>query len=167
MGTRRVAAGVVLALAAAHAAAADWTLGPDGFGPLRIGMDFAQAQRVAGPALQRADPARLPTRGCEELQLPDHPGVALMFVDGMLRRIDLEAEGPRTDAGIGVGSPVEEVEKAYAALTRTPHAYDDREAYLTAGPARGRAIRFETLKGKVAQVYAGDWAQVQYIEGCL
>jgi hypothetical protein len=159
--------GLLLALDLSGAAAADWTLGPDGFGPLRIGMRFAQAQRAAGPALQPGDPALLPTRGCEELPLPGHPGVSLMFIDGVLRRIDLFGAGVRTDGGIGPGDPVSDVERVYPVLARMPDFYDGNELYLTVGPAQGRAMRFVTQKGKVAQVYAGEWAQVQYVEGCL
>lgn len=164
---KRCLPGLVLAFNMAGAVAADWTLGPDGFGPLHIGMRFAQAQQVAGPALQPGDPALLPTRGCEELPLAGHPGVALMFVDGVLHRIDVFRAGVRTGSGIGVGDAVARVEHTYPALARAPNAYDENEAYLTVGPEQGRAVRFETREGKVGRIYAGDWRQVQYVEGCL
>jgi hypothetical protein len=170
--TRRLgAACALLALAGqvatAKAAASDWTLDASGFGPLKIGMSFAQAQRVAGPALRPTAPSLLPGPSCDQLALPGHPGVALMFVDGVLHRVDVFQPGIRTTRGIAAGDPVEKVSQVHAGLTRTPNAYDEREAYLTLGPEHGRALRFETAKGRIATMYAGDWAQVQYMEGCL
>jgi len=48
----------------------------------------------------------------------------------------------------------------------SPNKYDENERYLTARSGSG-AIRFETDKGRIGKVYAGRWAQVQYVEGCL
>ena len=159
---RIAAAGLALAFAF-QAAAADkgWTLGPDGFGPLKIGMSFEQARRLAGPRLQPGDP------GCDQLPLPGHKGVALMFNDGVLHRIDVFRPGIRTTDGVAVGDPVSRVAHAHAGIAQEPNAYDGQESYLTAGPAHGRAIRFETSKGRIGAMYAGDWPQVQYTEGCL
>jgi hypothetical protein len=163
---RLAAAGLALAVAF-QAAAVDegWTLGPDGFGPFRIGMSFAQAHALA-PGLA-ATPARLlASEGCDQLPLPGHPGVALMFVDGVLHRVDVFGPGVRA-GGVAVGDPVARITHAYAGIAQEPNAYDERESYLTAGPDQGRAIRFETDKGRIGAMYAGDWPQVQYTEGCL
>lgn len=165
MGQRSL--GILLALAVSGAAAAEWTLGPDGFGPMRIGMTFEEAREVAGPALQPTDPALLASEECDQVPLPGRPGVALMFVGGVLHRIDVFRPGVRTAAGVGPGDPVAKVEQAYPGLARMPNRYDGSEEYLTVGPRQGRALRFETLKGKVDRAYAGDWEQVQYVEGCL
>jgi hypothetical protein len=167
---RRLAtACAVLALGGQVAAAPadEWMLDANGFGPLKIGMSFAQAQHVIGPALRPTEPSLRPSRSCDQLPLSGHPGVALMFVDGVLHRIDIFQPGIRTSRGIAAGDPVDKVSQAYAGLTRTPNAYDEREAYLTAGPEHGRALRFETDKGRIGLIYAGDWTQVQYVEGCL
>jgi hypothetical protein len=159
---RLAAAGLALAFAC-QAAAADsgWTLGPDGFGPLKIGMSFEQARRIAGARLQPGDP------GCGQVPLPGHQGVALMFVDGVLHRIDVFKPGIRSAAGVAVGDPVSRVAHAYAGIAQEPNHYDEQESYLTVGPELGRALRFETNKGRIGRFYAGDWTQVQYTEGCL
>jgi hypothetical protein len=160
------AAGMALALAlqAAPAAAADWRLGLDGFGPFRVGMSFAQAQRLA-PGLV-ATPAEQRDGSCDQLPLPGHPGVALMFVDGVLGRIDLFRRGPRTTRGIGPGDRVERAMHAYPGLRASPRAYEKDERFLTERSG-ANAIRFETKHGRIENVYAGRWTQVQYIEGCL
>ena len=31
----------------------------------------------------------------------------------------------------------------------------------------GRAMRAETSAGTIVAIYAGNWTQVQYVEGCL
>jgi hypothetical protein len=161
-------AALCLALAAsaqAETAAADWRLGPDGFGPLKVGMSFAQARKLA-PALA-ATPADLrASTGCDQLPLPGHPGVALMFVDGVLGRVDLFEPGPRTTRGVTPGDPVGRAMRAYPGLSAAPRAHEENERFLTARSG-ANAIRFETKNGRIDNIYAGRWAQVQYIEGCL
>jgi hypothetical protein len=163
---RLAAAGIVAAiLGQAAAAGPAWRLSTDGFGPLKVGMSFAQAHKLA-PRL-KATPARLlATEGCDQLALPGHPGVALMFVDGALARVDLFQPGPRTTRGVQPGDRVKQAMQAYPGLSAEPNKYDENERYLTERSGDG-AIRFETRQGRVDKIYAGRWAQVQYVEGCL
>ena len=161
------AAGLALAVAIqAVAADNDWTLDSGGFGPLKIGMSFAQAQRIAGPRLRPTAPGLRASPACDQLPLPGHEGVALMFVDGVLGRIDLFEPGPRTTRGIQPGDRVDQAMRAYPGLRASPRDYAEDERYLTERSG-ANAIRFETEKGRIENVYAGRWAQVQYIEGCL
>jgi len=163
-----------MALAAAAAAAClpaaagdrDWTLDSAGFGPLKIGMSFEQARYIAGPRLQPTARALRASPACDQLPLPGHKGVALMFVDGVLARIDLFQPGPRTMRGIQPGDRVEQAMRAYPGLRASPRAYAEDERYLTERSG-ANAMRFETEKGRIENVYAGRWAQVQYMEGCL
>ena len=159
-----------LALAVAQSAAAakaapPWRLGPDGFGPLKVGMSFAQVRKRI-PRLKATLPGLRASSGCDQLPLPGHPGVALMFVDDELARVDLFRPGPRTTRGVQPGDRVARVLQAYPGLSAEPNKYDGNERYLTARSGDS-AIRFETDKGRIGKVYAGRWAQVQYIEGCL
>jgi hypothetical protein len=157
---------MALATGASAAPADAWQLDFDGYGPYRIGMTLAQAQAVA-PGLKSTPEGLRPTAGCDYVDVPGHPGVALMFVKDELRRVDLGQPGERTTRGVAVGDGVVAFEHAYSGATRTPNAYDERETYLTVGPDHGRALRAETHEGKIAAVYAGGWKEVQYIEGCL
>jgi hypothetical protein len=155
----------VAAAAQAETAPADWRLAPDGFGPLKVGMSFAQARKLA-PGLV-ATPANLrATSGCDQLPLPGHPGVALMFVDGVLDRIDLFEPGLQTTRGIQPGDTVEQAMQAYPGLSAEPRAYEENERFLTKRSG-ANAIRFETRNGRIENIYAGRWPQVQYMEGCL
>lgn len=157
---------MALAVAAAAAPADGWRLDLDGYGPYRIGMTLAQAQSVA-PRLASTPEGLRPTAGCDYVDVPGHPGAALMFVKDVLRRVDLGQPGERTARGVAVGDTVAAFEQAYPGATRTPNAYDEREAYLTVGPDHERGLRAETHEGKIAAVHAGGWKEVQYIEGCL
>jgi hypothetical protein len=163
---RLAAAGLALVLACQPADAdSGWTLAPEGFGPFKVGMSFAQVRKIS-PRL-KATPAGLrASSGCDQLPLPGHPGVALMFVDGVLGRIDLFQPGVRTTRGVEPGDPVDQAMQAYPGLRAEPNKYDDDERYLTERSGDG-AIRFETKQGRIDKVYAGRWAQVQYVEGCL
>ncbi len=152
-------------LAQAAAAAPAWQLGPEGYGPLKFGMSFAQARKLA-PSLEATPDNLRASSGCDQLALPGHPGVALMFVDGSLARIDLFRPGPRTTRGVQPGDSVEQAMRAYPGMVAEPRAYEENERFLT-DRRSDRAIRFETERGRIENIYAGRWAQVQYIEGCL
>jgi hypothetical protein len=125
-GARSCFAAICLALAAgtqAGPAAADWRLGPDGFGPLKVGMSFAQVRKLA-PELAPSPADLRASMGCDQLPLPGHPGVALMFVDGVLGRVDLFEPGPRTTRGVRPGDRVERAMRAYPGLSASPRAYE-------------------------------------------
>jgi len=95
----------------------------------------------------------------------------LMFSRRVLVRIDVGNESAiETDAGIGVGDPISEVEDAYGdKLKREPHPYlGDRGSYLIfdADPEDGLLIIFETNLRSVTSFRSGFDQQVRYIEGC-
>jgi hypothetical protein len=163
---RLAAAGIAAAiLAQAAAAGPAWRLGPEGFGPFKAGMSFEQARKLA-PRLKQTPAGLRASEGCDQLALPGHPGVALMFIDGELTRIDLFRPGVRTTRGIQPGDRVERAMQAYPGLRAEPNKYDENERYLTERSGDG-AIRFETKQGRIDKIYAGRWAQVQYVEACL
>jgi hypothetical protein len=167
MGTlKTVLLGLVLAPLACMAS--EWDLRMDGIGPLRIGMRFDDANARLGRGLQRTEPGLRASQGCDQVEVPGHPGVALMFLDDVLSRIDVWGHDGRTAAGIVAGDSVQRVLDTYPHAASEPNAYDDRELYLTVRSPDGRlAIRFETREGKIAGFYAGRFKAVQFIEGCL
>jgi hypothetical protein len=157
-------------LAGPHALAAEpWTVRFDGVGPLRFGMTFDQVNARLGRQLRRTPPAMLATKGCDQLALDGigHKGIWLMFVDDVFRRVDVEG-GTRTAAGIAPGDPVQQVYAAYARVVTEKRPYVEDELSLTVRAPDGRhALRFETEKGAIAVMFAGDAGPVQWIEGCL
>jgi hypothetical protein len=152
-------------LAAAAPAAPAWPLGPEGFGPLKFGMRFDQARRAGARGIKPTPPPRGNPQ-CDQMLLPGHPGVSLMFVDGALRRVDIYRSTVRTTRNVATGDPVARLRRAYRGLHASTHKYDRNGQYLTLGPDDGQAMRFETRAGKVSRIYAGRWQEVQLVEGC-
>jgi hypothetical protein len=160
---------VLILLLAGLPALADpgWRLRFDGIGPLHVGMRFEEAGRALGRPLVPTRRELLATPGCDMVAVPGHKGVWLMFLDGVLKRIDVEG-GARTVEGIGTGDPVQRAFASYAGVTSERHAYDDSERYLTVrSPNGATALRFETNEGKIGRFYAGEARAVAYVEGCL
>jgi hypothetical protein len=150
-------------------AAEPWTVSFDGAGPLRFGMSFDQVNARLGHKLKRTPPAQLASTECDQIELDGigHKGIWLMFVRGVFKRVDVVG-GARTAAGIAPGDPVQRVRSAYRQIEEAPRPYVDTELSLTVSAPDGRhALRFETEKGSVAIIFAGEAAPVQWIEGCL
>ncbi len=162
-----LAAGAALALATAAAPAAPaWKLSPEGFGPLRIGMDYAAVRRAGARGIKPTPPPQGNPR-CDQMLLPGHPGVSLMFVEGALRRVDIYRPGVRTTRNVATGDPVRKVRQAYRGLAASTHKYDRNGQYLTLGPDHGLGMRFETQGNRVSRIHAGRWEEVQLVEGCF
>jgi hypothetical protein len=137
-------------------------------GRLAIGMPFDLANARVNGVLKRTEPGLRASADCDVIEFAGHPGVALMFRDDLLVRIDVGQAGPHTETGIAVGDPVMRVRQAYPHIKSSQHAYGDSEQYLTALSADGRlALRFETYNGNISTFYAGRFEAVQFTEGCL
>ncbi|MFL6674073.1 MAG: hypothetical protein ACJ8LG_12385 [Massilia sp.] len=168
MRVLKTAALAIALWAPMSAFAGAWDLRLDGMGPLAIGMPFDSANARVNGVLKRTEAGLLASADCDIVELAGHPGVALMFRDDLLVRIDVSQPGPRTDTGVAVGDPVMRVREAYPRLKSSQHAYGDSEQYLTALSGDGRlAVRFETYNGNISTFYAGRFEAVQFIEGCL
>ncbi|MYM93640.1 hypothetical protein [Duganella vulcania] len=169
MRLRTYLAALMLTLPLCGAHAADWTVRFDGAGPLKIGMRFDAVNKVLGDHMERTPKELRGSPNCFQLEPARQPGLLLMFVGDVLKRVDVMEEGISTERGIGLGDPVEKIRQVYGeAVTSAPQAYDDSEQTLTVKAGGGQyAIRFDTSKGKVGAIYAGAWKEVQYIEGCL
>lgn len=155
----------LLACGQALAGGPGWKLGFDGLGPIKVGMRFPQVNKLLGNRLVRTPPELLGTAGCESIPLDDSAEMLLMFVDDVLKRVDVAGDAA-TDRGIRRGDPVARVLAAYPSAARQPDSDDG--LYLTAmSPDGKRAIRFATFRGRVQLFYAGEFEQVQYTEGCL
>lgn len=148
----------------------DWKLTPAGWGPVRIGMTRAQAEKVLAIPLEGE--AFDNEGSCTELYSSEQKlaGLYFMFQDGKLTRISAASPSViKTPRGLGVGSTDEEVRKAYGAQLQTePHHYEGEPAeYLTYWlKPKVRGVRFETdIQHKVETIHAGN-DSIQLIEGC-
>jgi hypothetical protein len=159
-------AALVLFLSVRVSAADLVALGPDGLGPIKLGMDVAQlARQLAEPLVEPSNPE---DRSCWYVESSKHPHVRFMIEDGRLRRIEVESPQIVAFGAIRVGDPEQAVARVFGKrVVKEPHKHGGAEDhYLTVGLNRHTAIRFETTSGKIDLFYIGGVKQVQYVEGC-
>jgi hypothetical protein len=152
------------------------TIGPDGWGWLRIGMTRAEVVAAAG---EDANPNAVGGPNpdeCDQFRPARTPrGLLVMLENGILTRISLsDGTGIRTASGIGVGDPAADVVAAHGAeAVTTPHKYQEAPAryiavWRTAPPAPdARGIVYEIGRDdRVMHIHAGG-PSIEYVEGCL
>jgi len=162
---------IAFLLAAVPAAPAhDWTLTPAGWGPVKIGMTRAQAEKAL--TIELEGEAFDNEGSCIDLYSSNErlAGLYFMFLDGKLSRISVVESGKvATPRGIHIGSTAGEVRSAYGdKLQAEPHHYEGSPAeYLTYWlKPKVRGVRFETdVNGKVQTIHAGN-DSIRLIEGC-
>lgn len=147
----------------------EWTLAPDGFGPLTVGMDVTDASIATEGAL--AAPAATDAEPCVYALWPEAPGgVRVMFEHGTLARVEVHESGVATVDGVQVGDPVARLDSLYAGTTRTtPHKYNNGTyvIVLPLAPADTMSrMVFETDSATITSIRGGRFPQVEYVEGC-
>ena len=154
------------------AAAPSPIIGFDGVAPVRVGMSLAQAKQLLHGKFSIQPPSEDDPNGCGYLIANSRQGdVGYMFDKGRIRRADVEnsPKSPiRTAAGIGVGSSVADIRRAYGERARShPNAYSAPEPdFEIKSPDGKAAIIFETIEGRVALIRAGQLPWAEFIEGC-
>jgi hypothetical protein len=158
----------------AFGAEPDSVLTADGLGTVEIGMTLDRLERVLHSKLAYNPYAN---HGCSIVTTPqmEPHGVSFTIERKVLTRINLEFYGtdPRslitkTDTGVGLGSPEEDVTKAYAGHVRiTPNAADPTwHTLFVDKPDRSRGIVFETDGKKVKSIRAGAYPTVAASTSC-
>jgi hypothetical protein len=167
---------VVLAVTASPVAHAADLLGPDGIGPVKIGMTVRQAERVLGAKLKLTS-AEDPSGKCLRGSRADgvDSGIIYMALEGAIQRVDVKlalAPGVMTRAGIGAGVGPDTVKNVYGAQARRdesdpnqdPASNDD---LVVDTPDHKRGIQFKFEGGKLTWMIAGAYPALSYYEGCL
>src|SRR5262245_53443820 len=177
----------ILAAAAAAAmlpvAALAQAVSFDGWGPVRLGMTVAAAERALKARLKPMD--KEATRDCWVTQRRDgkQRGVQYAVQNGRIARIDIytqDGETPRVKdtRGLGIGSTEADIRRAYGEVAVLPAPYWDEEAARAAAETRAKlgimvatepphywirvdspdlkhGIIFETRDGKVLSFWTG------------
>lgn len=149
--------------------AGGWIVRPDGAGPLKVGMTLDDVNKTLGDHLQPTPPGERGSPHCYQLEPARQPGLLLMFIDDVLKRVDVMEEGIASDRGVRLGDPVSKVQRVYGkGVLRSPAPYVEGEQTLMVRSRDGQyALRFATGDGRIAELAAGAWKEIQYDEGCL
>ena len=143
-------------------------LGPNGFGPLSIGMSLDQAKAAAGGGLRVEQAAGGST--CRYAKWSQAPGLGFMFNEGRLARIDVSSGSVAAEGGVKIGDSPTRVIAAYgkATLKAYPNKYDPKASDIVVTPAgaRDRRIIFFVENNRVRKFRAGRLPEVEYSEGC-
>jgi len=149
-----------------------WQLSPNGLGPIKIGMTLSQVQAITHQKLANTTPDKFQAedKSCFYSQFANKSldGISFMVSYKKVVRIDITSAEYATTKGVKVGDNESEVLKNYPDIKVTQHHYDQQGHYLTYPvPLKDRGIRFETSKGKVERMYAGQAREIQYVEACV
>lgn len=149
-------------------AGTSFTIAPDSYGPLHVGMTVAQAASALGGGF--AAP-RGYSGGCGYAVLVKAPrGLAVMLNEGKIARFEVRSGGIKTTEGARIGDSETRIKSLYAGrVTSTPHKYVTGGHYLTVAPPgsdSGNRIVFETDGTKVTEYRSGKTPEVEQVERC-
>ena len=104
------------------------------------------------------------TEGCEIYESLNNR-VFAMVENGKVTRLETQDRDFLTPSGVGVGSSLAELRKAYGArLIVTENIYSGRDYFIEA--ANGNGMKFHVEDGNVTDLTVGG-SSIRYVEGCL
>jgi hypothetical protein len=161
------------AFAPATAENTPWVLSQDGIGPVHIGMNTDQVERIVHTKMGYN---QYRNHGCSTMTTKElEPlGISFMIEAKHLSRVNVDFYGtdPRplaikTDAGIGLGSSEEDVLKAYPAARIKPDPADPTwHTIIVESPDRTRGLVFYTNGKTVKSMRGGINPAISYPNGC-
>lgn len=172
----------LVALYGAPTTAMAETLTTQGLAPVRLGMTIAAAERALHAKLGRlsrsshgfsTEPESVEICWLWRRRDGQRPDIVYMAERRRIVRIDIGAvEGAKapsvtTERGIGVGSPLGDVEKAYGAdLHLEPHPLDEPIEWGVLERSGTAGIRIEITEGVVSAMFTAIGPPLDYSEGC-
>jgi hypothetical protein len=157
----------LLATAFGAGALDPWPVRLDGIGPVRVGMDLPDLNKVLHTSYSK--PTDPDEQSCFYVDVPHQPGVGIMILDGHVARVDVDHDRTRTAEGVRKGDTEAHALEVYGRkLGVTPSHYDPESGHLLTLFSRDRkfGIRFETEDGNIVRYYAGTVRAIALIEGC-
>ena len=147
------------------AAADPWMVGPQGAGPVRIGMTMEALRSALG--LERGGPAG----ECEYVTPTGAPkGLTVMVAEGRVVRLDIARDSAAsTSVGVHPGDREKRVRKLLGpSIDVTPHKYVEGGHYMTAPTSADETTWWvvETDGRRATAVRMGVKPQVDWVEGC-
>jgi hypothetical protein len=169
---KTIALATTLLVLSTPAMAAPEQLSFDGIVPVRLGMTVAQAEKALHAELSMQFPPDSDSTECAIAVIKgrDRP-FSFMVEHGRITRADLGGRGVKspikTASGIGLGSSIAEIKRAYGSRGKWhPNAYDDEPVFEIKSVDNKSAILFVTERGRVIRIHAGRLPSAEYVEGC-
>ncbi|WP_454785216.1 hypothetical protein [Legionella sp. WA2024007413] len=148
-----------------------WTLSPDGLGPIKMNMTLKQVERSTGKTFNATKPNldQAENEGCFYVTLNGVKNVSFMVSGNKIVRININSPKYLTSKGAKIGDTESHVQALYKGkLSIEPHHYDPQGHYLTFfEKPDNRGIRFESDGKVITLIYSGNHEEVQYVEDCL
>jgi hypothetical protein len=150
--------------------AASQTLSTNSFGNIKIGMTQAQIETALGHTVvyeSQAAHANPEDSECGIIELGE--GLELMMINNRLVRFTARQPSPATAEGIKVGDAQSNVEGAYKGRYHLePHTHNYPDGNYIKIPAKNKktGYNFEISNGVVTIIHAGQYPEVDYVEGC-
>jgi hypothetical protein len=156
-----------------------WRIGPEGFGPIKVGMAQAEAEKLLGQKLQHNDSWSDEcfftqvnvAMGAASLQVMDQRVVVVVI--GEHHRASSVGGGIVTSEGIRVGDTLAQVDKAYRGVRgftrKVDRGYEDdypAVVYWDSGRSRGIAFVYNPRNQRVSEIRAGTRSIYARHEGC-
>jgi hypothetical protein len=135
------------------------------FGPIHVGMTISQAEAAARITL-------LGHRGmgCSFVHPKQLPMIEFMLSDQRIVRFDITQRPLMTLSGAQIGDTEAKIRHLYPGILVEPHKYDSAGHYLIFKPKdlqdRRYRLLFETHRGRVTQIRAGQIPEVYNVERC-
>jgi hypothetical protein len=143
-------------------------LSPQGLGPVRLGMDAAQAERSLGAPIAVEDGIN----GCGFWTLPSQPpGTQLIAFDGRLGYVILFERGAATTRGVRVGDGIRRLRHRYRGKLHRGRSASlsgaDRRLFVTARRGTARyELEFDLHRGRVAFISAATRHTIETFGEC-
>lgn len=130
---------------------AGWTIGPQGIGPLVVGMS-SEGFVAAGQSVTLMDDRDV----CTPVRPDGAPdGVVAWTENGQVVAAVVSEPGPRLVSGLGVGSAESDLRRQYGARLQS---VDDEPGWLVVDPPptlAGHRVAFELRDGVIARIRVG------------
>jgi len=143
------------------------TLDASGFGQFRICMPLAAVNAQLQHKIVPTRPELRANPVCQYVPVRDFPGVAFVFVDDRLQRIDVATPAYRSVDAVKVGDRQDAAMRRLKDAKREPLDHVPEGVVLVrATDAAPTAIGYQFHDGRLRRMVAGDKRVIRYAEGC-
>jgi hypothetical protein len=144
------------------------SLTADGLGPFIIGMSLAEANQHLREKVVPHEVSTRATPNCDYNEIPELRGVAFVFIDKRLMRIDVTTPDWKYDGAIVVGMDKDTfLHRVKHALPEPLDHVPEGLSYVAESRSSRHAVSFQFEGDRLSRMIAGDKKIIRYAEGCM